>query len=94
MKLQKIEIDKNTYELTKNYKEAFEKNIFLEKYTDYFKEYDYILGDFSYGSLRLKGFCTKENKQYKPINDIKNIDTYIKNNCAYECKYFILHKIG
>lgn len=94
MKLQKIEIDKNTYELTKNYKDAFEKNTFKEKYTDYFKDYDYILGDYSYGLLRLKGFCEKGNKLYKQINDINNIDTYIKKNCAYECKYFILHKIG
>jgi len=80
------------YEIIKDYKNGFEDNEIREKLTDYFIDYDYILGDWSYGKLRLKGFNDKTNKNYKPINDIEQIDEYIKNHCAYECRYFILKK--
>lgn len=88
-----IEIDNNKYELIENYKEGFELDTVKEKYTDYFEPYDYIIGDWSYGKLRLKGFCTKLNKICNKSNDIKFKDDYIKNLCSYDCRYFILQKI-
>lgn len=88
-----IAVEDNKYELEKEYKNGFDKEEFINKYTDYFKDYDYILGDWSYGKLRLKGFCLPKNKKYKKINDIKTIDNYIKNRCSYECQYFILKKL-
>ena len=87
------EIEKNKYELYKDYKNAFELEAIKEKYTEYFDDYDYILGDWSYGKLRLKGFCNKENPKFKPINDIEKAEEYIKTNGAYDCKYFILKKV-
>lgn len=86
-------INENTYELIKNYKNGFDLESTKEKCTEYFDEYDYILGDWAYGKLRLKGFCDKTNKKFKPINDIATAEEYIKNNGAYDCKYFILKKI-
>jgi uncharacterized protein YutD len=80
------------YEIMKDYKNGFEEETVKEKLTDYFIDYDYILGDWSYGKLRLKGFNNKENKNYKPLNDIEKVDDYIKNHCSYECIYFILKK--
>lgn len=81
------------YEIIKDYKNGFEDESTREKLTDFFVEYDYILGDWSYGKLRLKGFCNKENKNFKEINDIEKVDEYIKKHCSYECRYFILKKI-
>ena len=81
------------YKLVINYKDAFDNAIVLEKVTDYFNEYDYIVGDWSYGSLRLKGFCKKENKLFNKINNYDKLDEYLKNNCAYGCKYFVLEKV-
>ena len=81
------------YEIIKDYKNGFEDEPTKEKLTDYFIEYDYILGDWSYGKLRLKGFNNNQNKNFKPINDIDKVDDYIKNHFAYECRYFILKKI-
>lgn len=80
------------YEITKDYKNGFENDIVIEKMTDYFIPFDYILGDWAYGKLRLKGFCDKKNENYKKINSIENIDDYIKNHCSYDCRYFILKK--
>lgn len=75
-------------------KDAFDQTEVESKLTDYFDPYDYIVGDWSYGKLRLKGFCKKDNKLFNKINDYNNLDNYIKNNCAYGCRYFVLEKIN
>ncbi len=81
------------YELIKDYKNGFQNEEINNKMTDYFTEFDYILGDWAYGKLRLKGFCEKNNQKFKNLNDIEKIDAYIKSHCAYDCRYFILKKI-
>ena len=92
--MEKIEVENNKYELIVNYKDAFDKEEFINKCTDYFYDYDYIVGDYAYSKLRLKGFTKKFNKLNRDINDFENVDKYIKENCAYGCKYFILEKIN
>ena len=80
------------YKLIKNYNEAFNEEEFKDKCTDYFKEFDYIVGDIAYGKLRLTGFNKIGNRAFKDINDFSKIDKYISDNCAYGCKYFILER--
>jgi len=90
--MKKIKLEDKEYELVKEYKDGLDIETLTEKYTEYFEGYDYILGDWAYGKLRLKGFCEKTNPLYNNINDYETIDKYIKENCAYECKYFIIKK--
>ncbi len=80
------------YKMIENYNEAFNEEEFLSKCTDYFDGFDFIVGDISYGKLRLKGFNKKDNKSFNSINDSNIIKQYIKENCAYGCKYFILER--
>jgi len=87
-----IEVDNNKYKLIKDYREGFDKELFLEKYTDFFSKYDYIVGDIAYSKLRLKGFNKPNNKLLNDCNNYKNVEKYLKENCAYNCKYFILEK--
>lgn len=91
--MKKITINNKEYEVIKDYKDAIDISDLEGKLTDYFDAFDYILGDYAYGKVRLKGFNEKKNKNYKPINDYLKIDDYIKNCCAYECKYFILKRL-
>lgn len=88
-----IEVNNKKYELIKNYKDAFDKEEFLSKCTDYFYDYDYIVGDIAYGKLRLKGFYDEKSKKVKKINNYKNLDKYLKDYCASDCKYFVVKKI-
>ncbi len=81
------------YELIEDYKNGYEEELVQEKVTEYFNPYDYIIGDWAYGKLRLKGFCESKNPLYKPLNAIEQKDFYIKNECAYACRYFILKKV-
>lgn len=91
--MKEIEINQIKYHILKNVKDAIDIDILKEKITDYFNTYDYIVGDWAYGKIRLKGFNSKTNKNFKPINDVDKIDEYLKNNCAFGCKYFIIAKI-
>ncbi len=88
----KILIENKEYELITNYKDAFNEEEFQTKMTDYFDEYDYIVGDIAYGKLRLKGFYDEKNKKVNNINNFKNLDKYLKENCAVDCKYFVVKK--
>ena len=90
--MQKIVINDVNYELVTNYRNAYDEEMFYGRYTDYFEPYDYIVGDISYGSLRLKGFYDHSNKKAKRINDFNYLDEYLKKNCAVDCKYFVLKK--
>lgn len=87
-----ITIHEIEYEILEDYKNGYDKEAIEEKLTEYFYPFDYIVGDWAYGKLRLKGFCEKENPIYRELNDISNKDSYIKDECAYECKYFVLKK--
>ena len=89
----KIIVNDIKYELITNKKEAFDLNYFKEMFTDYFYDYDYIVGDIAYSKLRLKGFYDSNNKRVKKLNDIKYLDDYVTNYCAFDCKYFVLKKI-
>ena len=90
----KFIINEIEYNLIENYKEGYDKEELETKLTEYFQDYDYIVGDWAYGKLRLKGFCKKENSLFKEINNFEKVKEYIKNNCAYDCKYFIIEKIN
>ncbi len=90
--MKKLVINNVEYEIIKNYNDAIVEEEIKERLTEYFDEFDYVVGDWSYGKLRLKGFNESTNKNTKNINDIKNLDEYINNYCSYGCKYFVLKR--
>ena len=92
----KNKINDIEYKLIENYRDCFDLNETIEKMndTDYFNDFDYILGDYSYEKLRLKGFYKNTNKNVKNINNYDKIKEYINEYCSYGCKYFILEKIS
>ena len=92
--MKKIILENNEYELIEDNGDSFDESEIKEKYTDYFYEFDYILGDYAYNKLRLKGFCDKSNKRYNKINDYDTKDEYVKKLCAYKCKYFVLKRVN
>lgn len=89
-----IYINNIKYLIVENYNDAIEKEILCEKITDFFENYDYIVGDWAYGKLRLKGFNDQKNKNFSSLNDYNDVMNYLGKYCAYGCKYFILKKIS
>ena len=76
-----IMINENKYEILNDENNIIDVELLSEKITDYYNLFDYIVGDYAY------------NKNFKPINDFKNLDKYIKESCAYGCKWFCIKKL-
>ena len=91
--MKKIIINDIEYEVIRNDKECLNTKDLEDKITDYFDSYDYIIGDFSYDKVRLKGYYDSSNKKVKQINDIKYLDDYLKNYCSYGARIFLLKKL-
>jgi len=91
--METITVNNKKYEVLKNYKDALNIEELESKLTDYFDNFDYIVGDIAYNKLRLKGFNRQTNKNFKEINDIDKVEEYIKNNCAYGCRWFMISEI-
>ena len=91
--MKEIEINKKKYEIVRNDDNCFNYEEVQDRVTEYFDEYDYIFGDYAYGKVRLKGYYDSKNKKANKINDIKNLDDYIKNYCCYGSINFLLKKI-
>ena len=77
-----VVIDDKKYEVMENVKDALNIEDLEGKITEYYDGFDYILGDYAYGKVRLKGFNDKDNKYFKAINDISKVKEYIENCCA------------
>ena len=81
------------YEFYKGNSDIIDYEFLKERVTDYFMNYDYIFGDVSYNKIRLKGFCDKSNKIHNKINDINNLEKYLKDYCSFGCKWFVIKKM-
>lgn len=89
-----VNIENIKYEIITDYRNGYNKDEFVSKCTDYFYDFDYVVGDWAYDKLRLKGFYNDDNKKSKSYNKISNLGKYLKENCAYECKYFVAKRIN
>lgn len=90
--MKEITINNINYEIIENNGDAIDIDLLAEKITDYFDGYDYIVGDWAYSKLRLKGFYDSKNKNCKKFNDIANIKDYLDNKCAYGCRWFSIKR--
>ena len=75
----KVTINDIEYEIIKDVNEAIDKEVLTEKITDYFDNYDYIVGDWAYGKLRLKGF-----------DDVKELTGRIYKKTLAEDEYYVM----
>lgn len=56
-------------------------------------KYDYIVGDWGYDQLRLRGFYEIGSKKGSPYQSIERLDDYLYEYCNFGCSYFILHNL-
>lgn len=91
--MKKIKINNVEYEVVREDNNCINIEELSEKITEYFDNFDYIFGDFSYDKVRLKGFNDSNNKHAKKINDIKYLEDYIINYCSLGAKVFLIKKL-
>ncbi|MEG0472177.1 MAG: YutD family protein [Solibacillus sp.] len=86
--------DGYVYEIIEDMREGFKEEAFLARYSDILSRYDYIVGDWGYGQLRLKGFFDDKNQKSTFDTKISTIEDYLYEYCNFGCAYFIVQKTG
>lgn len=89
-----IIVDGFEYELITNYRESFKEEDFKGRYAEILNKYDYIVGDWGYGQLRLKGFFEDKNQKASFDTKISTLADYLYEYCNFGCAYFVLRKVG
>lgn len=89
-----IELAGRKYKLIENIKDGFNEEALNERYSDILKKYDYIVGDWGFNQLRLKGFYNEKNSKATFDSKINMLDDYIYEHCNFGCAYFVLKKIN
>ena len=87
-------VDGYMYEIMEDYREAFQEEAFRERYSEILSKYDYIMGDWGYGQLRLKGFFEDRNNKATFDTKISTMKDYLYEYCNFGCAYFLIKKIG
>ncbi|KRM24437.1 YutD family protein [Latilactobacillus graminis] len=89
-----LEIDKCAYEVVVNYHEGFDAEKLNERYNEVLAKYDYIVADWGFEQLRLKGFYKTSNKRANKDQLINTLQDYLYEYCNFGCAYFVLERQG
>lgn len=87
-------IGERQYRLVKNYREGFEAERLGERFSEVLTRYDYIVGDWGYDQLRLKGFFREDDRKSLPEQRIDTLEDYLYEYCNFGCAYFVLERTG
>lgn len=87
-------IGERHYRLVSDYREGFNAEKLGERYSDVLARYDYIVGDWGYEQLRLKGFFQADNRRAHPDQRIDSLEDYLYEYCNFGCAYFVIERIG
>ncbi|MBO8176271.1 YutD family protein [Aeribacillus pallidus] len=88
-----ITINNLHYELVEEHRNGFNEEAFRNRYSDILAKYDYILGDWGYGQLRLRGFFDDQNQKATYDTKISTLKEYLYEYCNFGCAYFVLKKV-
>lgn len=87
-----IKVENATYKIVVNYREAVQPEALAERYNSILSKYDYIVGDWGYDQLRLKGFYQEDNHRAPFDKKINFLEDYLYEFCNFGCAYFVLEK--
>lgn len=87
-------ISGQTYEVIQEHKNAWNPEAFRDRYSEVLERYDYIVGDWGYNQLRLKGFFRDNHPKSTKDTTSSGIMDYINEYCNFGCAYFIVEKLS
>lgn len=88
-----VTVDKRRYQIVLVHKQPFDRAAFALRYTDILDKYDYIVGDWGYEQLRLKGFYAPDNRRATKGQTITTLQDYLNEYCNFGCAYFVLQRL-
>lgn len=86
-----FKLNGHPYELVKEYREGFDADQLAARFSNVLSKYDYIVGDWGYDQLRLKGFYAADNPLFVPEQGVETIEDYLYEYCNFGCAYFVIH---
>ncbi|WP_040224629.1 YutD family protein [Bhargavaea cecembensis] len=89
-----IRLEQNEYEILEDYRDGFQEEAVNDRYSEILSKYDYIVGDWGYGQLRLRGFFDDRNPKATVGTKISTLQDYLFEHCNFGCAYFVLKKTG
>ncbi|WP_232696787.1 YutD family protein [Brevibacillus daliensis] len=87
-----IRLQAGVYELIEENREGWNLEVCKERYSDVLDKYDFIVGDWGYGQLRLRGFFDNSNRKVPFEQKIAALDEYLQEYCNFGCAYFVLKR--
>ncbi|MFC4323514.1 YutD family protein [Litchfieldia salsa] len=88
-----ITINNISYEVVEELKEGFNEEAFRARYSEILTKYDYIVGDWGYNQLRLRGFFEDTNQKATFDTKISTLSEYLYEYCNFGCSYFVLKRV-
>ncbi|MBW5447243.1 DUF1027 domain-containing protein [Cohnella sp. CFH 77786] len=82
----------NAYSLAYEHKNGWNAEAFKERYSEVLERYDYIVGDWGYNQLRLRGFYKDGHPRATKESAISSLVDYLNEYCNFGCAYFVLNK--
>ncbi|RUT29065.1 DUF1027 domain-containing protein [Paenibacillus zeisoli] len=88
-----IQVNGKSYEVIQENRNGWDPEAFKQRYSDVLERYDYIIGDWGYNQLRLKGFYRDNHPKVNKDSSISGIMDYINEYCNFGCPYFVLQRV-
>lgn len=88
-----ITINGEKYEITKDHREAFDARRLSERYSSILDKYDYIVGDWGFEQLRLKGFYSNQNRKVPQDKKISQLEDYLYEYCNFGAPFFVIQRL-
>lgn len=89
-----ILVGERQYKIVVDHREGFDAEKLGERFSDVLSRYDFIVGDWGYEQLRLKGFFSTDNRKVFPDQRIDSLEDYLYEFCNFGCAYFVLERVG
>ncbi|MCZ8522784.1 MULTISPECIES: YutD family protein [Paenibacillus] len=89
-----IHIAGKSYEVIVDHKNGWRFEAFRERYSEVLERYDYIVGDWGYSQLRLRGFFKDNHPKVTRDTTIATLQDYLNEYCNFGCAYFIIEKVA
>ncbi|WP_223829439.1 YutD family protein [Paenibacillus arenilitoris] len=87
-----IHIGGKSYELLHENRNGWNAEAFRDRYSEVLERYDFIVGDWGYNQLRLKGFFRDNHQKATKDSSFSYMPDYINEYCNFGCAYFVLEK--
>lgn len=88
-----ITINGDQYEIVKDHRDAFDAQRLSERYSSILDKYDYIVADWGFEQLRLKGFYDNQNRKVPQDKKISQLEDYLYEYCNFGAPYFVLKRL-